>query len=70
LEAVRGLGVLTVGETPDFIAAGGIVGFATEQGKLYFDVNLDAAKEARLKISSILLSLARHVLNPTEAAKS
>jgi hypothetical protein len=70
LDAVRDHVVLTVGETPGFLDAGGILSFSTQQGALQFDVNLEAAGKARLKISSRLLALARHVVNRTEAAKS
>jgi YfiR/HmsC-like len=70
LDAVRGHVVLTVGETPEFLEAGGILSFSTQQGALQFDVNLEAADKAHLKISSRLLALARHVVNRTEAAKS
>ncbi len=54
LQAVEGAGVLTVGETPDFLAAGGIISFAMEREALQFEVNLVAADNARLKISSRL----------------
>jgi hypothetical protein len=70
LDAVRGLMVLTVGETPDFLDAGGVMAFSSDRGTIQFDVNLDAASKAHLKISSRLLALARHVVNLTEAAKS
>jgi hypothetical protein len=68
--AVRGQTVLTVGETPGFLDAGGILSFSGQQGTIQFDVNLEAANKAHLKISSRLLALARHALNQTEAAKS
>jgi len=70
LDVVRDHVVLTVGETPEFLDAGGILSFSTQQGALQFDVNLEAADKAHLKISSRLLALARHVVNRTEAAKS
>jgi hypothetical protein len=70
LDAVRGRMVLTVGETPEFLDAGGILSFSTHQETIQFDVNLEAANKAHLKISSRLLALARRVVNPTEAAKS
>jgi len=70
LDPVRGQTVLTVGETPGFLDAGGILSFSGQQGTIQFDVNLEAANKAHLKISSRLLALARHVLNQTEAAKS
>jgi hypothetical protein len=70
LDVVRGRMVLTVGETPEFLAAGGILSFSSQQGAIQFDVNLEAANKARLKISSRLLALARHIVNDAEAAKS
>ncbi len=70
LEAVSGQMVLTVGETPGFLDAGGILCFSMQQGTLQFEVDLDEANKAHLKISSRLLALARHVVSRTEAAKS
>ena len=70
LEAVSGQVVLTVGETPDFLDAGGILCFSMQQGTLRFEVDLDEANKAHLKISSRLLALARHVVSHIEAAKS
>jgi hypothetical protein len=70
LDPVRRRMVLTVGETPDFLNAGGILSFSDQQGAIRFDVNLEAANKAHLRISSRLLALARHVMNQTEAAKS
>jgi hypothetical protein len=58
------------GETPEFLDAGGILCFSSQQGAIQFDVNLEAANKAHLKISSRLLALARHVVNQAEAAKS
>jgi hypothetical protein len=69
LDAVRGKMVLTVGETAEFLEAGGILSFSNQQGAVQFDVNLVAAIKAHLKISSRLLALARHVVNQSEAAK-
>ena len=54
----------------EYLDAGGIVSFSTQQGALQFDVNLEAADKAHLKISSRLLTLARHIVNRAEAAKS
>ena len=70
LDSVREHVVLTVGETPEFLDAGGILSFSTQQGALQFDVNLEAADKAHLRISSRLLALARHVVNRAESAKS
>jgi hypothetical protein len=56
-----GTGVLTVGEAPGFLRAGGIIGFVVENRRVRFDVNQGAAARARLRISSKLLSVARSV---------
>jgi uncharacterized protein DUF4154 len=53
--------VLTVGEMSQFAARGGMVQFALEGKRVRFEINLDAASQSRLKISSHLLALA-HVL--------
>jgi hypothetical protein len=54
-------GVLTVGETEGFAAEGGVIDFIREENKVHFEVNVDAAQRAKLKISSKLLSLAKIV---------
>ena len=58
IEKLRGTTVLTVGETERFIETGGMVNFVQEGAKLRFQINDDAAKVAKLKISSKLLGLA------------
>jgi hypothetical protein len=58
-ESLRGASVLTVGETERFTEAGGMINFVLDGGKIRFQVNDTAAKSARLKISSKLLSLAQ-----------
>jgi len=50
---------LTVGETPDFLAQGGIINFILEGGKVRFQIDSKAAERADLRISSHLLRLAR-----------
>jgi YfiR/HmsC-like len=54
--------VLTVGETTGFLDAGGMIDFPLEDNKLRFEVNLDAAESADLKIGSRLLVLAQRVV--------
>jgi hypothetical protein len=68
LSVLPAAGVLTVGETPDFLTAGGIMAFSMAQGNLQFDVNLQAASHANLKISSRLLMLARQIIRKAEDA--
>lgn len=58
LASLRGTSVLTVSETDQFIAAGGMINFVIEDQKVHFQINDEAAKKAGLKISSKLLSLA------------
>jgi len=69
LESVRSQGVLNVGETAEFLDAGGIVSFTMQQQTLQFDVNLDGANKVHLRIGSQMLALARRVVQKTEAAK-
>jgi len=51
-------GVLTVGESDEFIDRGGIVNFARRDGRLSIEINVSAADQAGLGISSQLLSVA------------
>lgn len=57
----RGSGMLTIGDTQGFAQRGAMVNFFPENGKVRFEVNLNAARLGGLKISSRLLSLARIV---------
>lgn len=57
----RGTGMLTIGDTQGFAQRGAMVNFFSQDGKIRFEVNLDAARHGGLKISSKLLSLARIV---------
>lgn len=61
VQLVKGLPILTIGETPNFPRRGGIINFTLEDSRVRFEVNIDAAKQADLNISSRLLSLARIV---------
>jgi YfiR/HmsC-like len=51
--------VLTIGEAEQFLWTGGVIRFYTEDNKVRFEINLEAAQQARLKISSKLLRLAK-----------
>jgi uncharacterized protein DUF4154 len=62
LASLRGTPVLTVGESQDFVQDGGMIGFLLEENKIRFEVNLDAAEHAKLKLSSRLLALAKRVI--------
>ncbi len=58
---LAGTPVLTVGESPDFVRHGGVIGFTVDGRKLGFEISLTNAKTADLEISSKLLQLARVV---------
>lgn len=64
VEAVKGLPVLTVGETPGFAERGGMIRLMLEDNRVRFEVNVDAAHDGNLNISSRLLTLAR-IISPT-----
>lgn len=61
LEALKGSGILTVGETDDFTALGGIITLRLEGPRVHIQISLDTAEHAKLKVSSKLLSLAEIV---------
>jgi hypothetical protein len=62
IESLQGQSVLTVGETKDFLEAGGMVNFIVQNEHVQFQVNHRAANQARLHISSRLLTVARLVI--------
>jgi hypothetical protein len=59
LGKTKGSSVLTVSEIDEFCASGGIIGFVFEDDRVRFEINLDEAAKAQLKISSKLSSMAR-----------
>lgn len=70
LQIVKDSGSLTIGEDPEFLKTGGMMSLESTAHGLTFDVNMDAVHGGRLKISSQLLSLARHVFRGNESARS
>jgi hypothetical protein len=58
LEALGNFCVLTVGDTEDFTANGGIVRFKMKDARVRIEIDAAAAVRANLRISSRLLSLA------------
>jgi len=58
LLSIRRRPVLTVGDSPGFCAQGGMIGFKVVSDRIRFDIDLDAAERAQLKISSKLLTVA------------
>jgi hypothetical protein len=60
LLSLHGTAVLTVSQTDGFMEAGGMVNLVLDPAsrKIRFQINADAAKAARLKVSSKLLNVA------------
>jgi hypothetical protein len=58
LKSLKSQNVLTVGDATHFSRNGGIVRFYTEDNKTRIHINLEAAKQAELTISTKLLRLA------------
>ncbi len=59
IKTIKGLRVLTIGDTDGFANQGVIINIYIEGSRLHFEINVDAAKESGLKLSSKLLNLAR-----------
>ena len=62
LPALAGLSILTVGEMASFAQSGGMIGFTSEEDRVRFEINNEAAERAGLHISSQLLKLATRVI--------
>jgi hypothetical protein len=58
LDKTKALPVLTVGETDQFMERGGIINFVKKEGKIRLEINLAAARQAKLEISSKILGVA------------
>ncbi|HZX32509.1 MAG TPA: YfiR family protein [Rhodocyclaceae bacterium] len=54
-------GSLILGEIEGFTDAGGTIGLGVDNDRVAFDVNLEAARRANIKLSSQVLKLARRV---------
>ncbi len=67
---VKWLPILTIGETPGFATRGGIINLTLQDNKVRFEVNIEAAKQANLNISSRLLALARIVPQSADGRKA
>jgi hypothetical protein len=60
VRAVGRTAVLTVGESPAFLQAGGLINLVVDGGRVRFDVNIESAASRGLHISSKLLRVARN----------
>jgi hypothetical protein len=62
LAATQHLNVLTVSDIPHFAERGGVIGFVRQEEKIRFEVNLGAAEQSHLALSSELLKVASRVI--------
>jgi len=72
INLVKDHNVLTVSDIEGFLEAGGIINFVMEDQKVRFEINVTAAKRAKVKIRSQLLRLAKRVVEeePSDEAKN
>jgi hypothetical protein len=70
LASLRGWSVLTVADTPGFLDAGGMIQFLNENSRVRFAINVGATNQAKLKVSSKLLSLAKAIAGNGKVAGS
>ena len=61
LSGLKNRPVLTVGESEHFAQEGGVIGFVKKEGKVRLEIDLKAARDANIEISSKLLSVADSV---------
>lgn len=59
--ALNGTNILTISDDEEIGRDGAVILLATERNRMVFDVDLRAAKQARLTLSSKLLRLARTI---------
>ena len=61
LMAIDKAGVLTVSDMPEFLQRGGMIQFVLDSNRVRFEINLTAAENASLTLSSELLKVAKAV---------
>lgn len=64
-DSLQSKGILTIGDSENFAKEGGMINFVLEKGKVRFQINIDAAERAGIKLSSQLLKLA-HIVKEKE----
>lgn len=69
LKQLRNAPLLTVSDIPEFVDRGGMIGFIVVDEHIRFRINLGAAEQAGLRISSKLLRLAVEV-TPSDVKES
>ena len=69
LSGLRKEPILTVSDIPQFVQRGGMIRFVAEDNRVRFEVNLSAAQDAGLTLSSELLKVAVNVERRSRAEK-
>jgi YfiR/HmsC-like len=67
LATVKRTSTLTVGETPGFAQAGGMINFSIQENKVKLELNLEATTRAGLKVNSKLIAVSRLVSHNSAA---
>ena len=67
LQGIKGTSVLSVGDTPGFARAGGIINFVLDENRVRFEINPKAAERAHLKLSARLLTVAKLIVTEEES---
>jgi hypothetical protein len=63
IPACQRMNILTVSDIPDFALRGGIIGLVQQEDRIRFKVNLRAAENSHLTLSSELLKVAVEVID-------
>jgi hypothetical protein len=68
LQGIKGASVLSVGDTPGFAKAGGVINFVLDDNRVRFEINPKAAERAHLKLSARLLTVAKQIVTEEDAS--
>jgi len=70
IDLVKDRNILTVASMDKFLESNGMINFVLDEDKVRFEINLTAAKQAKLQIRSQLLRLAKRVIGEEQEAKN
>ena len=70
LKKTEGKPVFVVGESPGFCQQGGTANFYTEEDRIRFEINAEAARAAQLRLDAKLLSLGKAVVASQQATSN
>ncbi len=70
LASLRGRKILTISDAEGFLQHGGQIQLVTEDRRVRFDINMEAARHAGITLSSHLLRVARYLVNCPETEET